>query len=35
MHPDQKVAGFMIALGIAEEVKARCAEYGIVLVHRG
>jgi len=33
LHPDQKVEGVMVALGVEEEAKARCEQYGIALVH--
>jgi predicted nuclease with TOPRIM domain len=33
LHPDQKVEGVMVALGIEDEAEARCAQYGLSLVH--
>ncbi len=34
LHPDRQVDGIMVTLGVKEEeVKTRCAHYGIPLVH--
>lgn len=34
LHPDRQVDGLMVTLGVKEEeVKTRCAQYGIPLVH--